>query len=157
MQKELERVKNTSEKLARKQAAMYADMEMKERELEDSRAAQKAAELEKDVLRKEKEEAEKVLAMQKAELEQAQEAYEGLVDKQAAMDADKEVKERKLEESRAARKAAEQGEGYKPKWFTLAPGSNPKKWKFDSTFHYTDEYWQARETGDFGRCQDIFG
>ena len=61
------------------------------------------------------------------------------------------------QKQRAARKAAEQGEGYKPKWFTLAPGSNPKKWKFDSTFHYTDEYWQARETGDFGRCQDIFG
>ena len=61
------------------------------------------------------------------------------------------------QKQRATRKAAEHGEGYKPKWFTLAPGSNPKKWKFDSTFHYTDEYWQARETGDFGRCQDIFG
>ena len=61
------------------------------------------------------------------------------------------------QKQRAARKAAEQGEGYKPKWFTLAPGSNPKKWKFDSSFIYTNEYWQARETRDFGRCADIFG
>ena len=61
------------------------------------------------------------------------------------------------QKQRAARKAAEQGEGYKPKWFTLAEGSNPKKWKFDSSFIYTNEYWQCREKREFSRCQDIFG
>ena len=61
------------------------------------------------------------------------------------------------QKQRAARKAAEQGEGYKPKWFNLGEGCNPKKWKYDSTFDYTGEYWKARQTRDFARCADIFG
>ena len=68
-----------------------------------------------------------------------------------------EEKLRVEQKQRAARKAAEAGAGYQPKWFKLSPGSNPKKWTYASTFTYTNEYWESRRARNFERCADIFG
>ena len=43
-----------------------------------------------------------------------------------------------------------------PRWFTLNPGSNTKKWKMDSGYTYKGGYWEARETVEWEDLDDIF-
>ncbi|KAL3144723.1 hypothetical protein ABBQ38_001846 [Trebouxia sp. C0009 RCD-2024] len=65
------------------------------------------------------------------------------------------VEKQRLEvKQRAARKAAEQGDPIEPRWFhriqDSVPGETP-------VYTYKGGYWEARKTGNWEGCRDIFG
>ena len=56
---------------------------------------------------------------------------------------------------RAVRKAAEQNKDpLEARWFQKVPNSVAGE---TAMFHYKGGYWEARQTGDWSGCRDIFG
>ena len=66
-------------------------------------------------------------------------------------------KNRLEEKQRKVRKEdAKNGVKYKPRWFRINQGSNPKNWKMEDGAEYLGGYWETRETGDWGPHRDIY-
>tara|TARA_B100000674_G_scaffold63562_1_gene44087 strand:- start:231 stop:2456 length:2226 start_codon:yes stop_codon:yes gene_type:complete len=66
-------------------------------------------------------------------------------------------KNRLEEKQRKVRKEdAKNGVKYKPRWFRINQGSNPKNWKMEDGAEYLGGYWETRETGDWGPLRDIY-
>ncbi|DBA86398.1 TPA: hypothetical protein ACH3X2_005620 [Trebouxia sp. C0005] len=63
-------------------------------------------------------------------------------------------KQRLEVKQRAARKAADEGVPLKPRWFSKVPNSVPGE---TPAFQYAGGYWEARKTGNWEGCRDIFG
>lgn len=63
-------------------------------------------------------------------------------------------KQRLEVKQRAARKAAEEGEPIEPRWFHKIPNSVAGE---TPAFKYKGGYWEARKTGNWEGCRDIFG
>ena len=55
---------------------------------------------------------------------------------------------------RAARKAAEDGEAIKSRWFQPVPGSRRGE---NLAYKYAGGYWESRANGQYFDCRDIFG
>lgn len=79
-------------------------------------------------------------------------------------------KQRLEHKQRAARKAAERGDPIRPRWFDFVDPAQSsfnagkdahvhghRKPGEDLVFRYKGGYWEARETGDWEGCRDIFG
>ena len=67
-------------------------------------------------------------------------------------------KNRLEEKQRKVRKEdAKNGIKYKPKWFRINEGSNPKNWKMEDGAEYLGGYWETRNgAGDWGPLRDIY-
>ena len=63
-------------------------------------------------------------------------------------------KQRLEVKQRAARKAADEGVPLEPRWFDKVPNSVPGE---TPAFQYAGGYWEARKTGNWEGCRDIFG
>ena len=65
------------------------------------------------------------------------------------------VEKQRLEvKQRAARKAAEQEDPIEPRWFNKVPDAVPGE---TPAYKYKGGYWEARKTGNWEGCRDIFG
>jgi len=63
-------------------------------------------------------------------------------------------KQRLEVKQRAARKAAEEGEPIRSRWFQPVPGARRGE---QLAYRYEGGYWEAREAGRYTDCRDIFG
>ena len=72
------------------------------------------------------------------------------------MHAQANAEKKRLEvKQRAVRKAAEQRrDPLEPVWFERLPNSTAGE---TAMYRYKGDYWEARKTGDWQRCRDIFG
>ncbi|GMH33586.1 hypothetical protein BSKO_01420 [Bryopsis sp. KO-2023] len=63
-------------------------------------------------------------------------------------------KQRLEHKQRAARKAAEEGEPIRPRWFEYKESAKQGE---EMIFKYKGGYWESRDRGNFEGCRDIFG
>lgn len=63
-------------------------------------------------------------------------------------------KQRLEHKQRAARKAAEEGEAIKPRWFEQVESGKQGE---ELIFKYKGGYWSSRDSKTYEGCRDIFG